>query len=170
MKSKSPELAGSGCFSKRVKIILAQRAGYRCSFPGCDRTTIGPGPSQDDVASIGIAAHIYSASERGPRGTAGLSGRTRAKPENGIWLCSHHAVLIDQNRGVRYPPAKLLRLKYRHEARIAMDQGHRPFAWVESLTLHRSKIFADDVSLRFLANWRSSLGITAAERHSSIGY
>jgi hypothetical protein len=49
-------------FSDDTKRIIAQRAGYRCSFPNCDRVTIGPGKAFDDVILVGEAAHIYSAS------------------------------------------------------------------------------------------------------------
>lgn len=134
-------------FTKRTKTILAARAGYRCSYPGCPATTIGPGLSPNETESTGAVCHIYSASSGGPRGPGGLSRAQRALPENGIWLCVTHAKLVDNNRGDRYPPARLRRYRYQHEARIAMEQGHRPFGWIRDLTIHESSVFEADSRL-----------------------
>jgi hypothetical protein len=135
-------------FPARVKEVLAGRAGYRCSFPGCARITIGPGALSDDVASTGVASHIYSAANHGPRGTGGFSSIKRSEIENGVWLCAEHARLIDLNRGDLYSPGTLRRYKYLHEARVAMAQGHRPFGVVEELLVFRSRVFVDDTILR----------------------
>ena len=50
-------------FSRQVKQRVAERNGFRCSFPRCDRTTIGPAESAVDSVSTGVACHIYSAAE-----------------------------------------------------------------------------------------------------------
>lgn len=135
-------------FPVRVKRLLAERSGYRCSFPGCGKLTVGPGHTSDESASIGVAAHIFSAATRGPRGPGFGSDHSRRTVENGIWLCADHSRLIDANRGDRYPPGVLKRFRYRHEARIDMELGHRPLGWIEELRIHRSSVFAPNSRLR----------------------
>lgn len=137
-----------GEFPQRVKDVLAGRAGHRCSFPGCGKVTIGPGVSQSDISNSGVAAHIYSASEGGPRGTNGSIPAERSKPENGIWLCAEHARLVDTNRGDRYPAEILRRYKYLHENRIAMEQGHRPFGLLDKIVIEENHHFSDGSELR----------------------
>jgi hypothetical protein len=61
-------------FNAATKTLIAGRAGYRCSIPGCCRVTIGPGSEANEVASTGVASHIFSASAGGPRGFGSLSG------------------------------------------------------------------------------------------------
>lgn len=135
-------------FAARVKKVLAGRAAYRCSFPGCGKATIGPGYDAAEVCSIGIAAHIFSAAQGGPRGQGGESASFLASAENGIWLCVEHATLVDNNRGTRYPLETLRRFKYLHEARAAMTLGHRPLGWVDRLTIHSSRVFQPESTLR----------------------
>ena len=48
-------------FSAETKRIIASRAAFRCSFPGCNATLIGPGMEPDQVDNIGECAHIYAA-------------------------------------------------------------------------------------------------------------
>src|SRR5688572_24730067 len=82
-------------FSASVRMILAQRAGYLCSKPGCGRLTIGPS-SAGGVTITGEAAHITGASPGGPRHDPGLSPTQRTSADNGIWLCATDATLIDK--------------------------------------------------------------------------
>lgn len=162
------EMARDADFSEPTKKILAQRAGYRCSFPGCGKTTIGPGKSADTVEKTGVAAHIFSASsDIGPRGTGGLSEDDRKKPENGVWMCHTHSTLIDQKSGERYPEPELQRWKALHEARI--DHEHRglsvPTGWVSRIELKTSPLFQPGTSIEFgkvtLLKGRNGTGKTA---------
>ena len=84
-------------FSKGVRDVLANRAGYRCSKPDCRAATAGPGADEEKKGSIGIAAHITAAAEGGPRYDPKLSSDERASVANGIWLCDTHARLIDND-------------------------------------------------------------------------
>jgi hypothetical protein len=77
-------------FPATVKEVIAVRAGYRCTFPECDNVTIGPGSAPGQIASVGVACHIYSASPNGPRGQGGLSPDQLKSAENGFWACSNH--------------------------------------------------------------------------------
>jgi len=83
-------------FKRAVKEKLAKRVAYRCSFSGCQRITIGPSTkSIDAVTIVGEAAHIHSASPNGPRNNPKLTEEERTSISNGIWMCKHHARLID---------------------------------------------------------------------------
>jgi len=56
------------------------------------------------MLNLGVAAHITSASEGGPRYNANLTNEQRCNSDNGIWLCQNCAKLID-NDVTRYPEA-----------------------------------------------------------------
>jgi hypothetical protein len=81
-------------FSAPVKALLAQRAGYHCSYPGCGQLTIGPAASGGAI-NIGVAAHITAASSGGKRHDEELTPDERAGYSNGIWMCQNHAHAID---------------------------------------------------------------------------
>ena len=138
-------------FSKSVKKTVAERNGFRCSFPGCDSTTIGPGAALHDAMSTGVAAHIYSASPEGPRGQATLAAHDLVGIGNALWLCANHARVIDANRGVEFPPTRLHSFKTAHEARIAFEQrgGSFKFGWLQSLVVQESPLFVSRSRLDF---------------------
>jgi hypothetical protein len=94
-------------FSSSVKRALAERAGYRCSFPGCDAETIGPSDEGEDATSnTGTAAHISAASSgKGSRRyNASLTPEQRSSIENGLWCCRHHGTLIDTDEATYSTP------------------------------------------------------------------
>jgi hypothetical protein len=124
-------------FSEPTKRALALRAGYRCAFEGCDRPTSGPSAEAEDaVTNIGKAAHICAAAPGGRRYDTSMTPEQRTAITNGIWLCAHHADLIDRDE-VTYTVAALQRMKWLHEARNA-----------EALrSLHPSNIGADLIAL-----------------------
>ncbi len=132
-------------FSKRVRQLVAERAGFRCSFPGCDRTTVGPARDGEKSSRVGVAAHIYGAalSGKGPRGTGGLSEQELESQQNAIWLCPHHAHLIDRRGGREYAAEQLHSWKTLHEARIAHElTGLRtPIGWIDAVTVASSPLF-----------------------------
>lgn len=156
-------------FSKKTRDLVAQRAAFRCSFPGCGRLTIGPMNDPTTVANTGHAAHIYSAaiSGRGPRGKGGLSENELKSVQNAIWLCGNHASLVDKHRGRDYPADKLHSYKSLHETRTALELGglRTPFGWVESLTIRSSPLFSDgcriDLAKLNLVIGPNSVGKTA---------
>ncbi|MER8412905.1 hypothetical protein [Mesorhizobium sp. M1342] len=84
-------------FKPIVKIQLAQRVGYLCSNPKCQRLTVGPRKGEEGANNIGVAAHIKAASPGGPRYDSSQNPTERASADNGIWLCADHAHLIDHN-------------------------------------------------------------------------
>ena len=83
-------------FSAKIKRKLAERVAWKCSFPNCGTPTIGPSKKNaEESTNLGEAAHIYAASENGPRNNPNLTAEELSSIENGIWMCRHHARLID---------------------------------------------------------------------------
>jgi hypothetical protein len=89
-------------FSKQTIETLADRAGNRCSNPGCRQPTSGPRTEPDRAVNIGVAAHITAASEGGPRYDPALTPEERRHADNGLWLCQNCAKLVD-NDATAYP-------------------------------------------------------------------
>lgn len=110
-------------FSTKTKQVLALRAAYTCSFRGCPRTTSGPSEEAPDAVSMtGKAAHIHAAAPGGSRYLASMTPDERKDISNGIWLCSHHADLIDDDE-VTYTADELRGMKREHEANC--ERHHR---------------------------------------------
>jgi hypothetical protein len=126
-------------FPWRVRKLIAERAGYRCSKPDCRRTTLGPGAGPADVARIGVACHIHSAEPGGPRGRGGLSLEQLQAASNGIWLCADHGRLIDTNQGRGYPPQLLRGWRQLHEAYLAQEMRGLavPCGLITEISVHK---------------------------------
>ena len=137
-------------FTAKVREKIAAGAGHQCSFPACNRRTVGPGPTSDYVSNSGYAAHIYAASRGGPRGQGGLSAAELKAPGNGIWLCGRHAKLVDNNRGTSYPPETLLSYKALHEARVLLEHEglYPPIGWLHELTIVQGPLFSTPQSFQ----------------------
>jgi len=84
-------------FTKPTVDTLARRVGYLCSNPSCRKHTSGPNSNDNKSTLIGIAAHITAAAPGGPRYDSSLSPDERKGINNGIWLCSNCATLIDKD-------------------------------------------------------------------------
>ena len=84
-------------FTAKTKDTLAKRVGYLCSNPNCRKLTVGANEIEDKSTSVGVAAHITAASEGGPRYDGSLTKKQRIHINNGIWLCSNCATLIDKD-------------------------------------------------------------------------
>ncbi len=93
----SEKKTGRDDFKAATKVLLAQRVGYLCSNPDCQKSTIGPKMGATGCVSIGIAAHIKAASPKGPRFDENQTVAERTSFENGIWLCSDDAHIIDHD-------------------------------------------------------------------------
>jgi hypothetical protein len=103
-------------FSPKTIECLAKRASYICSNPSCRCLTLCP--SNEDPEKyiyIGKAAHITAASEGGPRYDSSLTKEERGSIDNGIFLCSNCADMIDKNNGLDYPIETLSKWKKDHE-------------------------------------------------------
>lgn len=110
-------------FSAKAKLDLAMRAGYKCAFPTCRATTIGPsdeGPAKH--SNVGVACHITAAAEGGRRYDPLLTPEQRADINNGIWMCATHSVEIDRDEA-RYTVAVLHAWKADAEAQARAELG-----------------------------------------------
>jgi len=107
---------GSNDFTEETKQALAKRVAFLCSNPSCKNSTMRPS-EVDNKKSIftGIAAHITAASNGGPRFDPTLSQEERSSIENGIFLCSTCASMIDKNDGIDFTVEKLKEWKKNHE-------------------------------------------------------
>ncbi|MGH7436257.1 MAG: hypothetical protein ACRENE_11335, partial [Polyangiaceae bacterium] len=101
------------------------------------------GATQQQVASIGVACHIFSAAPAGPRGQGGLAPAQLRDAENGFWACQDHAKLVDTNEGKRYPAGVLLGWRALHESRIHREMGgvRLPVYWIEGIEIHKAPGF-----------------------------
>lgn len=104
-------------FSPATKRLLAQRAGYICSYPGCNKLTIFPSEDQNKVLNNGVASHITAASSSGPRYDPNLTEAQRSDYSNGIWMCTEHSYLIDKDYS-NYSTQLLKEWKKNHEEEI----------------------------------------------------
>lgn len=138
-------------FSQHTKDIISARAAYRCCFPDCDVTLIGPGLEPNSIENIGECAHIYAAAPKGPRSNPNLSDNDLQKPENGIFLCKKHHALIDKEKGKKYPAEKLMLFKQMHEHKISKELGHisYPLMWLKKITIIASPILKTGVTYDF---------------------
>lgn len=103
-------------FSSSTKQVIAQRAGYHCSFPGCTCGTIGPASDSKKAVNVGEACHICAASPGGPRYDPNMTDEQCVSPENGIWMCRTHAAEIDRDV-IRYTVDELKKWKEEAEER-----------------------------------------------------
>lgn len=102
-------------FRENTKRRLADRVAWKCCYPGCNTTTIGPSHLNSvDVVNLGEAAHICAAAEGGPRFDPGMTSEARRSIDNGIWMCRHHARLIDSDYS-NYSSATLKQWKIQAE-------------------------------------------------------
>lgn len=141
---------GEAEFSEKTKRTLADRAGYRCSVPNCGRLTIGPGQGPDETASIGVAAHIYSAAPKGPRGRGGKSDAELAGIENGFWSCAIHGREIDTNQGRAYSAEELFSWKRLREEQARNERSGLNISapgWLDRITIPESPLFRPGSSL-----------------------
>ena len=106
-------------FLEPTKRFLALRAGYVCSFRGCNQFTVGPSDeSPTAFTNVGDAAHICAAAPGGRRYVAEMTSEQRRDISNGIWLCAMHARLVDRDQTV-YTIEELRAMKSQHEAACA---------------------------------------------------
>ena len=108
---------GRDDFDKPVVDALAKRAAFICSNPDCKTLTVAPS-SEDTLKfiQIGKAAHITAAAEGGPRFDSSISSSERKSIDNGIFLCSNCAEMIDKNMGIDFPVVLLHEWKGSHES------------------------------------------------------
>ncbi|MEH8111383.1 hypothetical protein Q7I18_10610 [Aeromonas veronii] len=111
-------------FSAATKKALAERSGFRCSYLGCPKATIGPSQEADDaVARTGVACHITAAAPGGKRYDSTLTSEQRSSISNGIWMCQTHSVEIDRDEA-RYTTLLLKHWKQAAETRADVAKNY----------------------------------------------
>jgi hypothetical protein len=113
-------------FKPKVREIISKRAAYICSNPKCRRLTLAPSENNPEKSQLtGIAAHITAAASNGPRYDEDLTEEQRSSADNGIYVCSTCANLIDKNQGIDFPINLLKEWKTEHEKWIAKNLDKR---------------------------------------------
>lgn len=103
-------------FDKKIIDTIAKRASYICSNPDCRSNTLGPSEKDPEkYIYTGKVSHIIAASENGPRNDHSFTSKQRSSIENGIFLCSNCADMIDKNMGSDFPVDLLKKWKDNHE-------------------------------------------------------
>jgi len=122
-------------FEKGVPDALFRKVGGQCSVPRCQNPAMGPSLDGSSAINMGVACHIFSAAQNGPRGRGGKDEQFICSEENGIWCCAYHASLIDKKKGKDYSADTLFAWKKLAEARILkqMNDIPSPLGWVESI-------------------------------------
>ena len=111
-------------FSNGVKIELAGRVGWICSFPNCGQSTSGPShDSPEKMIKNGTAAHITAAAPGGPRYDPLLTSEQRRSIENGIWMCPRHGSLIDKDSAYSTSDIKAWKNHAENIARRNLEYG-----------------------------------------------
>ncbi len=104
-------------FDQKAIGVIAKRASYICSNPNCRSLTLCPSETDTEkYIYIGKVAHITAASENGPRYDPSLTSEQRCSVENGIFLCSNCADMIDKNKGLDFSVDLLKEWEKDHEA------------------------------------------------------
>ncbi len=101
---------------------LRDRVNNFCSNPECRVSTRSSHTESNKSTSTGIAAHIYAASENGPRYDKRMSPKERKDISNGIWLCCNCATKIDKDEE-KYPASLLKEWKSSAEKRVSDNHG-----------------------------------------------
>ena len=124
-------------FKSGIPDSLFKQAGGRCSVPRCKNPTMGPYYERMGAVNMGVACHIYSAAENGPRGQGEKNSDFIESEKNGIWCCQYHASLIDKASGYDYPASVLFAWKALAAARVLKQMNGNPsqLGWVESIEL-----------------------------------
>jgi len=103
------------------------RAAGRCQFKGHNEP-LYKNPITQEPINLGELAHIYSFSEKGPRGWGLLSKNKKAlnQIENLMLLCPACHKTVDNEKGKKYPVELLQKWKREHEERIWITSGIDP--------------------------------------------
>jgi len=111
---------------RAVETCLWALAAGRCEFHGCNRPVFKSPVTQEHV-NISEKAHIYSFSEKGPRGHGPLKKDQINDISNLMLVCHDCHKKIDQDKkGARYSANLLQTWKKEHEKRIAIVTGVSP--------------------------------------------
>ncbi len=107
-------------FTPKTRRDLADRVRNQCGFPGCPTVTVGPKKGSTGAAKSGWAAHIHGAAPGSARYRKSMTSQQRRSPNNGIHMCAHHGILVDNDERT-YPPPLLRNWKLDAENRARRE-------------------------------------------------
>jgi len=113
---------------QKVVVELWARAAGRCEFNNCNRP-LYKSPVTQEQGNISEIAHIWSFSEKGPRGWGIFqSARKQLNELPNLMLLCHdcHRIIDLDKKGERYSAKLLGQWKEEHERRIAIVAGIDP--------------------------------------------
>lgn len=149
-------------FSSATVTKLGKLAGWRCSYPGCRKATVGATSDGTDVINIGTAAHICAAAPNGPRYDATMSPEERSSFRNGMWMCRDHGKAID-SADSQFTVAQLRLWKQQAERESMLEvlqvrgsQGGHPRETSELARQLQTAAHADLDVFRRTAKWPAS--------------
>lgn len=118
-----PRKVNNDEISEPTNRMLWGRAAGRCQFSGCNRPLWKSSVTQEEV-NVAERAHIWSASDDGPRANEGIPKEMLNSMENLLLFCHDCHRKIDKEKdGGRYTAELLQRWKREHEARIERVTG-----------------------------------------------
>lgn len=127
---------GGDEFSAKTIDIIRKRASFICSNPDCRALTLSPSAEdQTKTIYIGVAAHITAASEGGPRFDPSLTPQQRSSVDNGIFLCSSCATMIDKNDGLDFSVELLRSWRKDHLNWVSNNLNKRVSLFDEKMTI-----------------------------------
>src|SRR5690348_349700 len=104
-------------FPQTVVRLVRDRAGMRCSKPGCAAGTVMPSSDKDKRVIVGEAGHIRGPAGA-PRHVPGMSMKDLRSVDNAIWLCRLHHIMVDADEAA-FPAETLKAWKRNHEIRMS---------------------------------------------------
>ncbi len=113
---------------KKAERELWARAAGRCQFSGCNQLLYKSSVTQESV-NLAQKAHIYSFSEKGPRGWGPFSlFPTKLNDISNLMLMCHgcHKKIDQDEQGLRYSAELLISWKQEHELRVEIVTGIVP--------------------------------------------
>ncbi len=114
--------------NQKVVVQLWARAAGRCEFNNCNRA-LYKSPITQEQGNISEIAHIWSFSEKGPRGWGPFRfNRIKLNELPNLMLMCHdcHKIIDSDKEGKRYSAKLLTQWKEQHEERIAIVAGVDP--------------------------------------------
>lgn len=109
-------------YSERTLKILFAMSRNQCAHPECTNPIVKAKTEFSQALVLGQIAHIYAASNDGPRGNSKLTDKERNGPDNLILLCPTHHIEVDGQHET-YPAALLIQWKARLERRFREELG-----------------------------------------------
>jgi len=151
-----------GRFTKKTRDNLAAWAGFKCSAPWCDKTTIaGSFSTKSGVSDLGEAAHILGRTPTSARYDEKQSDAKRKHFDNGIWLCRQDAAAIDRNDSI-FTADLLRQWKETRAAEARKDQTAGPSGSLPKLFDFEVRIdLAADLSVDSIHAFLEAAGVSA---------